>query len=178
MSYRYWTEDEVQYLKAHFGQIRVVEIAQRLNRTEYAVMRKAENLGIRSRVPGSPVWANASDNLGPRRFREDHSAWRPPLVPWNQQGRMVIKRTDNGTPESYARYLVETEMGIELQSDQVVTYRDGNRLNCELSNLEIIDRVELARRNSIYRYPPEVVRTIRLLSKLKKTIEHAEEQID
>lgn len=49
-------------------------------------------------------------------------------------------------------------------------FKDGNTLNEKLSNLELITRAELMRRNTIHRYPLELKQTIRAFSKLKKAI--------
>lgn len=56
-------------------------------------------------------------------------------------------------------------------SGHVVAFKDGNRENVTLENLELIDRAELLRRNSIHnRYTPEVIRVIHAVSRVKKKI--------
>jgi len=179
MSYRYWSKEEVTYLRKHYGRKHVADMTTQLGRSVRAIEKKAAKLGLVSKRKGSPVYIMGADrSRKPRKiiYGADHPAWRPPLVPWQNKGRMYIKRTASGDPEFYSRYLIETMRGIELAPDQVVFHRDGNPLNCELSNLEVISRAELACRNSIYRYPAEVVQVIRTITKLKKAIYHAEEQ--
>lgn len=51
-----------------------------------------------------------------------------------------------------------------------VVFKDGNVMNCIITNLELISDAELMRRNSIQRYPPEVKKSIRLVKKLERTI--------
>lgn len=53
----------------------------------------------------------------------------------------------------------------------LVVFKDGNRRNFQIENLELISRAENCRRNSIHRYPPELKHAIRTLAKLKRTIE-------
>jgi hypothetical protein len=51
-----------------------------------------------------------------------------------------------------------------------VVFKSNDRLNCDITNLEMISYKEAMLRNTIQRYPQEIVRTIKTLSKLKKTI--------
>jgi hypothetical protein len=46
----------------------------------------------------------------------------------------------------------------------------GSTDNCSVENLVLITRAENMKRNSIQRYPEEIKQTIRVLTKLKKTI--------
>jgi hypothetical protein len=63
-----------------------------------------------------------------------------------------------------------------IPKGMALVFRDGNRENCAVDNLELITRQELARRNTIHRYPPELKRVIRLAAKLKRTIEECDEK--
>ena len=51
-----------------------------------------------------------------------------------------------------------------------VVFKSNDRLNCDITNLEMISYKEAMLRNTIQRYPQEIVQTIKTLSKLKKTI--------
>jgi len=51
-----------------------------------------------------------------------------------------------------------------------VVFKDGNTFNCSIENLECISDKELMIRNTIHRFPPELVSTIRLTNKLKRKI--------
>jgi hypothetical protein len=53
----------------------------------------------------------------------------------------------------------------------LVVFKDRNRSNLTIENLELITRAENCQRNSIHRYPPELKQAIRKLSKLKRAIE-------
>jgi hypothetical protein len=48
---------------------------------------------------------------------------------------------------SYSKWLMEKELGRKLESNEVVYHIDGNKYNNELSNLEVITRAELLKRN-------------------------------
>lgn len=48
---------------------------------------------------------------------------------------------------SYSKWLMEKELGRKLENNEVVYHIDGNSLNNDISNLEIITRSELLKRN-------------------------------
>jgi hypothetical protein len=58
----------------------------------------------------------------------------------------------------------------------IVVFKDKNPLNCLIENLEMVTREEHMIRNSIMRFPKDVISTIKLISTLKKKIkQHAEQ---
>ena len=65
-----------------------------------------------------------------------------------------------------------------LPAGHCLCFRDRDRLHIELDNLELITRAERMRRNTIHRYPAEVKKAIRLVGKLKRTIEARDEKQD
>lgn len=52
----------------------------------------------------------------------------------------------------------------------ILRFKDGDTMNCEPENLELIDRKTNMELNSIHRYPAHVKKSIRLIGKLKKEI--------
>jgi hypothetical protein len=62
---------------------------------------------------------------------------------------------------------VWTQANGEIPAGCVINFIDGNYLNCELSNLQVKTRGEMAVMNSIHRYPAEVRDLIKLTNKLK-----------
>ena len=48
---------------------------------------------------------------------------------------------------SYSKWLMEKELGRKLESNEIVYHIDGDKYNNELSNLEVITRTELLKRN-------------------------------
>ena len=75
----------------------------------------------------------------------------------------------------YKHRLVWKQAGREVPKGYVVSFKDGNRLNCELDNLVLITRREIMERNTIHRLPEDLKKTIKTLTKLKKHI-NAKEQ--
>jgi hypothetical protein len=62
---------------------------------------------------------------------------------------------------------VWTQANGEIPKGCVINFIDGNFMNCELSNLQVKTRGEMAIMNSIHRYPAEVRDLIKLTNKLK-----------
>lgn len=58
----------------------------------------------------------------------------------------------------------------EIPLGGVIRFKNGDSMNCDISNLELIDKKTNMALNTIQRYPDELQRSMRLLSKLKKTI--------
>lgn len=72
------------------------------------------------------------------------------------------------------RHLWESANG-KIPEGYNIIFKDGNTLNCDLSNLEIVSNAELMERNTIHRYPAELKTLIHLNSKLKREINHVEQ---
>lgn len=62
-----------------------------------------------------------------------------------------------------------------LPKGHAVVFKDRNKLNFNIENLECITRQELMLKNTIHNYPGEIVSAIKLLKNLKKKI-NAKEQ--
>ena len=63
---------------------------------------------------------------------------------------------------------VWTQANGEIPAVFVVIFLDGNYLNCDISNLQVISRRENMARNTIQRYPAELQEVMKLTSKLKR----------
>lgn len=87
------------------------------------------------------------------------------------------KVTDSGYPpndwKSVHSLLWEEHHG-PIPKGHVVVFRNGNREEIRIENLEMITRGELARRNSIHRYPEELKQLMRISGRLKSAIRKQE----
>ena len=73
------------------------------------------------------------------------------------------------------RFVWESHYGA-IPKGYNVQFKDGNRQNCDISNLYLISRQEqLSTQNGIYRYPVDIQKAIRKLSTLKKRIRKYEQ---
>jgi hypothetical protein len=55
-------------------------------------------------------------------------------------------------------------------------FKDGDRLNVELANLELVSRADLMRRNTIHNLPPQLKSAINLLGQLKRRIREKQDR--
>jgi hypothetical protein len=62
-----------------------------------------------------------------------------------------------------------------IPEDCIIIFKDGNKQNIVIENLQLITRKENMLRNSIQQYPAELITTLKLVSKLKKTIKQHEQ---
>lgn len=70
-------------------------------------------------------------------------------------------------------HLVWEEAGGGVPAGHILVFRNGNKQDIRPENLELITRAENARRNSIYRYPPELVSAMKAAGKLRRKIQEA-----
>lgn len=79
---------------------------------------------------------------------------------WRMLHVVEWEKVNGSTPEGY-----------------IIVFKNGDTMNTDISNLELITFAENMRRNTIHRYPVELKQTIRLLGKLKRKIkDHGTEQ--
>ena len=95
-----------------------------------------------------------------------------------KEGRVYIKVTSNLRPpmknfKPKARWVWEQHHG-EIPKGMIITFKDNNPINCDISNLLLIPRSEFSRLIKKFNFanePSELKPVIRSLSLLEKTIE-------
>jgi hypothetical protein len=90
----------------------------------------------------------------------------------DKDGYVKIKVQDK---MAYKHRVIWEQHNDKLNKGDVVRFKDGNKLNCTIENLELVSRSENMIKNTIHRFPEEVKSTIKLLTKLKKKIKHGTE---
>lgn len=91
-----------------------------------------------------------------------------------RDGYIEVKTTEPNVFELKHR-LIWTKYNGAIPSDCVIRFRDGNKLNVDISNLYLVSKSENMISNTIHRYPPKLKKAIRAYGKLKKTIKKYEE---
>lgn len=155
--------------------------------SEHACRLRAEdNPGIEYRFQkGDRPWNHGKKGL-PSIGRMPETQFKSGAKPRNwlpigsvrtsQDGYLQRKVTDTGYPPRDwvgIHTLTWEEHHGPIPAGHCLCFRDGDKKNTELENLELITRAERMRRNTIHRYPPELKSTIRQLSKLKRAISEA-----
>lgn len=120
---------------------------------------------------GKPYQVADGANIGTR-FQKGHRPWTwvPVGTIGINKGYYMIKVRDESTsgrnfiPLHRAVWMAN---GRDIPAGCTITFRNGDRTDLRLDNLECISRRELARRNSLHqRYPPELRDAARVISVL------------
>jgi hypothetical protein len=71
------------------------------------------------------------------------------------------------------RHIWEQHNG-PIPAGHIVIFKDGNRANCVIGNLELITLVDNMRRNSLHRYPKDIALAIQAVGALQRQINKRE----
>jgi hypothetical protein len=88
-------------------------------------------------------------------------------------GYLQRKVRDTGfTRRDYmmVHHLVWIAAGNDIPPGHALLFRDGNKRNFALDNLELVSRSELMRRNSVHNYGPEIARLHQLQGAIQRQI--------
>lgn len=115
--------------------------------------------------------------------------WRPigTILP-DHEGYLRIKVREARPGEAYGfgnckawpllnRHVWEQHHGPIPPSHSVI-FKDGNRANCAIENLELISRQDLMRRNTVHNLPKPLVQVIQLAGALKRKIRTKEKKLN
>jgi len=99
---------------------------------------------------------------------------KPHNIKWDGYERFdkdgyVMIRVLEGKFRLKHRVIWEQHNGL-IPKGMIVVFRDKNRLNFDINNLELISRQEGIQRNRMTNYPPELRNLIKLNNKLKKKL--------
>jgi hypothetical protein len=166
-------------------------------------LRRGDRIGATTRYAKGNVPANKGlrrPGYGPGRMRETqfkngnrtgaaNRNWKPVgSIRPDDEGYLRIKVREHqpGEPNGFGntkiwpllqRHIWEQHFGPIPEGHNIV-FRDGNRKNCDIANLEMISRAELMRRNTIHNYPPELRDNIMLLGAIKRKLRETSEKQD
>ena len=97
-----------------------------------------------------------------------------------KDGYLQRKMTDTGYPPRdwvSVHHLIWTEHNGPVPDGHVVVFRDGDKTNLCIDNLELITQQENMKRNSLHtNYPPELQKIIHLRGVLNRKINRLEKQ--
>jgi hypothetical protein len=87
----------------------------------------------------------------------------------NVDGYIEVKIAEPNKWRQKQRVVWEAAHG-PVPADSIVSFIDGNKQNCELSNLRVMTRADNLRRTSLHNYPDEVREVIHMRAVLKRHI--------
>jgi hypothetical protein len=158
-------------------------------------LRAGDNVGWAYRFPKGHVPFNKGlrrPGWGPGRMKETQFKpgvrqgaaarnWRPiGTIAVDAEGYRRVKVREGKKGEAYGfgntkiwpllhRQVWEQHNG-PIPEGHIVVFKDRDRGNCDIENLELITLAENMRRNTIHNYPPEVRDAIRALASLNRAI--------
>lgn len=194
---RKWTKNEIRLLRKLYPHRQTVDVAIALNRPVGPVYQAAAKQGLRksAKYLASPD-AHRFDGLKGMgsRFTKGQKAWNEGLrgymganrtsfkkgiKVWNHKpvgservnvdGYIEIKTAEPRTWRSKHVVVWEKRHG-KVKRGWCVVFKNRNKLNCDLKNMELISREENMRRNTYHRYPKEIARLIQLRGALQRQI--------
>ena len=128
--------------------------------------------------PGQ-IPANKGQKMHPEQYEKCKVTFfaaghKPHNIKWDGYERYdkdgyVMIRVNEGKFRLKHRVIWEQHNGL-IPKGMIVIFRDKNRLNFDIKNLELISRQEGIKRNRITNYPPELRNLIKLNNKLKKKL--------
>lgn len=184
---RPWTPEEEAQLAALYATHTASECAAALGRTRRAIKYRVNILRLRKKDndgcfrPGHAPWNKGIPfHSGGRSVDTQFKPGAKPHT-WHPVGHERItdegyrqrKLTDTGvTRRDYVNvhWIVWREAGRDIPPGMALVFRDGDKANITLDNLELVTRAELMRRNSVHRNHPQIVELIRLRAVITRKI--------
>lgn len=147
-------------------------------------LRRERNIGAACRFkPGHATWNKGMKGLQlsdeRTRFKKGHMPhnWHPVGHERLHDGYLQRKMTDTrNTRRDYicVHILLWISHHGAIPKDHCVIFRDKNRQNIVIENLECISRAENMRRNSFHNYPKEVAQLVQLRGALNRKLNRME----
>lgn len=158
------------FFKTLGGRIQPGDEDPRGKATRFQKGQKAWNAGLKG-------W-KAGGNSPRTRFKKGHVSANTQEVGAlriNADGYLDIKVAP-GIRQWVAlhRWNWKRRFGSFPADDMALVFKDGDRFNCEVENLELVSRADLMRRNSFHNYGPEIVSAIQLRGALMRKINNLE----
>lgn len=195
MKNKLYTSKDDQFIMDHYLNTPMKRISLMLGRNESSARQRLARLGlsvpkevamkfaIESRFKKGKVPPN-KDMTMPVELREKikHTWFPKGHQPHNTMNDgMISTRIDaGGIPykyiriskskwELYHRYVWTKQHG-EIPSGMVVTFKDKDSTNCDITNLELISRKQNMQRNSVHKLPEEIKQALRYVAGFNRKI--------
>ncbi|HEU0283361.1 MAG TPA: HNH endonuclease [Gallionella sp.] len=153
-------------------------------------LRRDNPQGVLHRFPKGHVPANKGKKgisypgMEATQFKpgQEPHTWNPiGTERYSKEGYLQRKMSDTGvTRRDYVpvHHLIWKAAGRDIPQGYALTFRDGNKANITLDNLELLSRADLMKRNSYHNYPKEVAQLIQLRGTVQRQINKRSKQND
>lgn len=191
MSNVIWSQADDEKLTELYPNNSARQIAKTLGRTKAAIKNRIARLKLSKGgndgcfPKGGVPWNKGTkfDSGG----RSHETRFKPGHMPhtWNpigheresKEGYLQRKMTDTGvTRHDYVgiHHIVWRESGQEIPKGFALRFKDGNKRNFALDNLELISRRDLMLLNSVHNHGPEIAELTRLRARITRQINKQE----
>lgn len=145
-------------------------------------LRRGDNVGAAYRFPKGHVPANKGvkgisyPGMEATQFKKGQksSTWKPiGSERHSKEGYLQRKMTDTGvTRRDYVpvHHIIWKEAGRAIPKGFALTFKDGDKTNITLENLELVSRADMMKRNSIHNLPEELKDVLKLKGALNRRI--------
>lgn len=191
-----WTAKEIKWVRAN-AHIGIVGLARHFHVANTQIIGMLKNHGIQTGNATRFVKGQVPANKGKRMetwlsaeqiAKIKQTSFKKGNRPHNTlyDGAIRTRNDNSGLAYQYIRlskakwellhrHVWQQHYG-PIPAGKVVAFKDGNQLNCKPENLTLLSLKENMQRNTIHRYPQEVVEVIKVVSKLKRKIKKYEKQ--
>jgi hypothetical protein len=188
---RAWTPEEEDRLRNLYATHTARRIGEMLGRSKSSIKNRINKLGITSGknpgrfAPGAAPWNkgiafNAGGRSAETRFKPGHLSGRAqkiakPIGHERLSKDGYLERKISEDPVFRRRWravhilLWEAAHG-PLPKGHTIVFKDGNKRNIALDNLQLVTRAELMARNTMHNYGPEIARVIQLKGAITRQI--------
>lgn len=175
---RFWTKKEVDDLTRLYPDTETGQLSAYFDRSKAQIRDKAFVQGLKksheclSRAAKS---GNLADYGEKNRFKKGQKSWNTKPI-----GHISIRNDPSGNKYQMIKIKGEKRLVMlhrhlwikengEIPPGKILRFKDGNTLNCDLSNLELIDRRQHMEKNTFLNYPKdamEVIHAKRVLTRI------------
>lgn len=155
-----------EFLAEHFRQKQTA--AFRSN--SFQPGHKPWNKGTKGLIASTPAMKNTQFKAGHEPANTKYDGFISVRLDKRSGKRYKWIRTSKNKWELYHRYMYRKHIG-PIQKGMNVSFKDGDSLNCNPSNLVLISKRQNMDNNTIHRFPMEVKQLIRTQAKFNQQIQ-------
>ena len=186
---RIFTDQELTYIHQNYDKMNTKELAAKLKASSNTIGKLLKTLGygdfirqrtLDSRIKPGTIPPNKGKKMSPElKKRIAHTFFQKGNQPHNtlkvgdrrvnSYGYMEEKIAEPNKWGFVHRMMWEEANG-NVPNGHIIVFKDGDKMNISLENLECISRKENMDRNTIHNYPDAIKENIRLTKKLQRKI--------
>lgn len=194
-----WTEKDLDKLRSEYADRRTADIALEIGRPVQSVYAMAYKLGLKKSQEFLSSDASGRNHLAKvgakTRFQKGVRTWntgrlglciggretqfKPGSTPHNvlPVGTVILAsigflkvKTAEPNQWQWVHKKNWQEVNGPIPKGMVLCFKDGNRENCAVDNLELLPRAEVMKRNSVHNLPPEITQLVLLRGAIVRKI--------